>query len=119
MDNVSQDLRSIYMDYISSLNAKNYGQLSHYVHRDVVHNGKKLGVNGYRKLIQDSFESYTWLHFNVAMLVVDESQQSVASILVLKGSDPRAIGVPREHVFYSFQDGKISEVWSMLEGVEP
>jgi predicted ester cyclase len=69
-------------------------------------------------MIADGYKTYQWLHFNVGLLVVDETQQTVASRLILKGTDPNATDVPREHVIYRFKHSKISEVWSMLEGFD-
>lgn len=114
----NEELRSIYMKYVACLNAKSYEDIAKFVNDDVVHNGKRLGVAGYTQLIKDSFETYPWLHFNIGMLVVDETQQTIAARLILKGTDPNATDVPREHIFYKFQHGKISEAWSMLDGFD-
>lgn len=111
-------LRSIYLDYIGCLNAQDYGRLGLYVDDDAVHNGKRLGLDGYSRLIEDSFSTYSWLHFNVGILVVDEEKHLVSARLILRGTDPNATDVEREHVIYQFRDDKIAEVWSMLEGFE-
>ncbi len=106
------------MEYIACLNAKSYDDISRFVGEGVVHNGRRLGIAGYTQLIKDSFETYSWLHFSIGMLVVDATQQTVAARVILKGTDSNAADVPREHIFYKFQDGKISEAWSMLEGFD-
>ena len=116
MASSNQGLRTIYLEYVACLNAKSYHEISRFVTDGVIHNGKELGRGGYVQLIKDSFETYPWLHFNIEMLVVDEIQQTTAARIILKGTDPEATDVPREHIFYKFQDGKISEAWSMLDG---
>ena len=118
MTDPGQGLRAIYTDYIACLNARNYDGVSRFVNKDAVHNGRQQGVTGYTQMIKESYESYPWLHFNIVMLVVDEKEESVASRLVLKGEGSAVWDGPRENVFYQFRDGKISEVWSMLEGFE-
>lgn len=103
------------MDYVACLNKKAYDDISKFVDDAVIHNGRELGASGYKQLIKDSFETYRWLHFNVGLLAVDEAEQTVASRLILKGTDPEARDVPTEHVFYKFRNRKIVEVWSLLD----
>ena len=106
------------MEYVACLNARSYENISRFVADNVIHNGKELGRAGYIQLIKDSFETYPWLHFNIGLLVVDQTQQTIAARIILKGTDPDATDAPREHIFYKFQDGKISEAWSMLDGFD-
>ena len=106
------------MYYITCLNSQFYQALHNYMTEDIVHNGKRIGLAGFIQLIKGDRAKHEWLHFNVSMLVVDDAKQTVACRLILKGQDPEATDLPREHAFYQFRGGKITEVWSMLDGFE-
>jgi predicted ester cyclase len=118
----SPNLRKIYKDYINCLNDKDYDKLPSFLAEDVEHNGKHLGSAGYVQLIKDSYAKYPWLHYNVALLAVDETDQIVSARLILRGDNYRQSFEPhdveREHVWYHFVDGKIRRVLSMLDGFE-
>ena len=49
------DLATLYHRYIDCLNNQDWDNLGHYVHPDASHNGRKLGVAGYRAMLERVF----------------------------------------------------------------
>ncbi|KAK4939205.1 hypothetical protein LTR10_020504 [Elasticomyces elasticus] len=122
------DLREQYLAYISRINSSQSDSsgLSEFVNDGVVHNDSvPMSVDEYAKIISDSQRDLPGLFFEVDMLVVedDTSQQaktgdgSVAAIIKLTyNPTPTTRDTFREHVFYRLEGGKISRVWSLLDG---
>ena len=116
------DLAQIYRDYIACLNAQDWAKLATFVHDDVIHNGRQFGLAGYRAMLENDFEQIPDLKFNVLLLLADPPL--IASRLTFscapKGSfagldiDGRHITFT-ENVFYAFRDGRIAEVWSVID----
>jgi predicted ester cyclase len=49
------DIAGIYRDYIACLNAQDWPKLMQFVHDEVSHNGRQLGVSGYRAMLENDF----------------------------------------------------------------
>lgn len=116
------DLEAIYHAYIACLNARDWDILGRYVHDDVRHNGRPLGVEGYRAMLEKDYEQIPDLHFNIEILLADPP--CIACRLRFDVTPEGAfLGLPvngrrvsfREHVFYEFQDGRIRTVWSVID----
>ncbi len=117
-----QDLERIYRDYIDCLNRQDWSRLEDFVAVDAIHNDRRLGLDGYRRMLESDFRAIPDLHFNIDFLVVDASK--VASRLVF---DCRPVGklfdLPvngrrirfSENVFYRFSSGRIAQVWSVID----
>ncbi len=115
-------LSGIYRDYIACLNQQDWPKLGQFVHDDAIHNGKRLGLSGYRQMLERDFDEIPDLHFNIQLLVSDPPY--VASRL---GFDcaPKgkflglAVNGKRvsfaENVIYEFRREKIAEVWSVID----
>lgn len=124
METPSHGLAEIYRDYIDCLNRQDWDALGRFVCEDVCHNGRPLGVAGYRGMLEENFRQIPDLRFVIAMLVAD--RQTVASRLAFD-CRPRGefLGLPVngrrvrfcENVFYAFRNGRICEVWSVLDKV--
>ncbi|MGC2777176.1 MAG: ester cyclase [Bradyrhizobium sp.] len=116
------ELAEIYRAYIACLNAQAWPQLGEFVHDDVVHNGRPIGLSGYRDMLVGNFADIPDLRFDIRLLLSDPPH--VASILSFD-CRPRgeflglAINGRRivfaEHVFYEFRDGRIAQVWSVID----
>jgi predicted ester cyclase len=116
------DLAEFYTAYISCLNRRDWHVLGEFVARDIRHNDHSLGLDGYRQMLVDDYEAIPNLRFNIELLAVQPPL--VASRLFFdcnpKGSflglavDGRRIRFA-ENVFYRIQQGKIAEVWSVLD----
>ncbi|EXJ78879.1 hypothetical protein A1O1_09281 [Capronia coronata CBS 617.96] len=131
------DLRQLYTDYIAQINAGcGSGALAKYVNNGIVHNDSSpLSVDDYAQIILDSQASFPGLLFEVDMLVTDDANGakgggSIAARIKLSYDRSVAASNPSpettsqqstketfyEHVFYSLEGGKISRVWSILDG---
>ncbi|MCM5681577.1 ester cyclase [Schlegelella sp. S2-27] len=116
------DLTDIYRDYIACLNRQDWAALAHYVHDEVKHNGNRLGVAGYREMLERDFTEIPDLHFNVELLV---AQPPYVACRLRFNCTPRGRFLNlevdgtkvsfTENVFYEFLDGRIVEVWSVID----
>ena len=116
------DLAAIYRDYIACLNAQDWRNLGTLVHEDVHYNGKRVGLSGYREMLEGDFEAIPDLTFTIDLLVAEPPR--VASRLLFDCT-PRGIlfGLPvngkrvsfSENVFYEFKDRRIAAVWSVID----
>lgn len=116
------DLSEIYRSYIACLNRQDWPQLDQFVDDDVSHNGRPIGLSGYREMLEKDFREIPDLRFNIALLISDASH--VASRLRFDCSPKgRFLGLDvdgrrvsfAENVFYEFRDSKIVEVWSVID----
>jgi predicted ester cyclase len=116
------DLRDIYRNYIACLNAQDWERLGEFVSEDAVHNGRLLGVSGYRAMLEKDFDDIPDLQFNITLLTADPP--IIASRLAFSCSPKgRFMGLEVngrkvsfcENVFYEFRDGRIVEVWSVVD----
>ena len=118
----SADLADLYRNYIACLNRQDWPALGRFVHDDVVHNGRPLGLSGYRAMLERDFREIPGLHFNIALLVSDPPR--IAARLAFDCTPVGTfLGLPVngkrvsfcENVFYEFGDGKIRQVWSVID----
>ncbi len=72
-------LSNIYRDYIACLNEQEWANLGAFVADDVHHNGRRLGLSGYREMLERDFDAIPDLHFEIQLLIADS--QNVASRL--------------------------------------
>lgn len=116
------ELSNIYQDYIACLNRQDWPSLGRFVHEDVKHNGKQLGVKGYRRMLERDFSEIPDLAFSVELLVSDPPH--IASRLHFDCTprerflDLNVYGRRvsfAENVFYEFRDEKIVQVWSVID----
>lgn len=116
------DLATIYRAYIACLNAQDWSSLGRFVDDKVVHNGRALGLTGYRALLEQNFKDIPDLAFDIALLIAEPPY--VASRLRFDCT-PRGmfLGLPIngrrvrfcENVFYRFELSRIVEVWSIID----
>jgi predicted ester cyclase len=124
---MTSDLGAIYRGYIACLNRQDWPNLHRFVADDVRHNERPFGLAGYRAMLERDFAEIPDLRFDIALLVADPP--CLASRLRFDCT-PKGyfLGLPVngkrvtfvEHVFYQFRDGKIAEVWSIIDksGIE-
>ncbi|KAH6651404.1 hypothetical protein F5144DRAFT_478449 [Chaetomium tenue] len=125
----SIDMRQFYTDYIACING---GRMEEELNQfckpsGVVWNGTHMTVKKYGEMIQSSLDAISGLFFDIHTLVVDEKGQQLASRIEFTGTPvkPFAGGVPNgrpvafsEHVFYWLEQGKISDVLSIVDWEE-
>jgi predicted ester cyclase len=119
---IRTDLCDIYRDYIACLNKQDWLKLEKFVHDDVYYNGRRIGISGYREMLERDFHEIPDLYFDVQLLISDPPH--IASRL---GFDctPKAkfLGLHvngkrvsfTENVFYEFRREKIEQVWSVID----
>ena len=122
------DLADIYRGYIACLNEQDWLKLGKFVDANVSHNGRKIGLSGYRSMLEKDFRDIPDLHFNIELLISDPPY--VASRLAFDcspigqflGLDINGKRVSfAENVFYEFWQDKIVRVWSVIDkaAIEP
>jgi steroid delta-isomerase-like uncharacterized protein len=116
------DLSDIYREYISCLNKQDWPDLGRFVHEDVHYNGERIGLTGYREMLEGDFRAIPDLYFNIHLLISEPPR--VASRLSFDCTPKGTLfGLPvngrkvsfAENVFYEFRDGRIAEVWSIID----
>lgn len=112
----------MYERYIACLNARDWNELEEFVATDVVHNGHLLGIAGYRAMLEENCRDIPDLHFHAGLVVADEKH--VASRIRFDCTPVHDfLGVPvngrrvvfHEHAFYTLREGKIAEVFSVID----
>lgn len=116
------ELADFYQGYIDCLNRQDWEHLGHFVHPQVTYNAIAVGLAGYRAMLERDFREIPDLVFRIQLLVADPP--TVASRLNFTVS-PRGefFGLPingrtvtfDENVFYECRDGKIAQVWSVID----
>jgi len=118
----STDLSDVYRAYIACLNAQDWPNLGLFVHEDARHNGRQIGLSGYRGMLEKDFLQIPDLRFDIELLVADPPHIAVRLAF---HCTPKAtfLGLPvngrkvsfTENVFYRFRDDRIKEVWSIID----
>jgi predicted ester cyclase len=118
------DLSDLYRTYIACLNKQDWPMLGQFVHHDVVHNSRRIGLSGYLEMLERDFDEIPDLHFNIQMLIA--APPRIASRLSFDCTPKGTflglhVGGKRvsftENVFYEFRSDKIREVWSVIDKV--
>ncbi len=122
MTGTESSLSEIYRAYIDCLNRQDWTVLGEFVDDNAVHNGRLIGLAGYRAMLEKDFDDIPDLRFNIQMLIADPTY--IASRLAFDCT-PRGVflGLPvnertvsfTENVFYEFRQGKIVQVWSVID----
>lgn len=116
------ELADVYRGYIACLNQQDWPKLGEFVDDEARHNGRRLGVSGYREMLEKDFREIPDLEFRIQLLVADPP--AIASRLEFDCT-PKGefLGLPVngrrvafcENVFYEFRQGKIWQVWSVID----
>ncbi|MBV9390784.1 MAG: ester cyclase [Verrucomicrobia bacterium] len=119
---IKTDLSGVYRDYIACLNKQDWPKLERFVHQEVWRNDQRIGLAGYRKMLEKDFSEIQELHFDIQLLISDPPY--IASRLAFDCSPKgRFLGLDvngkrvsfKENVFYEFQNEKIWRVWSVID----
>lgn len=116
------ELEMLYRAYIECLNRRDLPALGQFVGEDAHHNGRPFGLPGYRSMLEGDYDSIPDLRFQIATLVCDPP---VIAARLQFHCTPKGtfLGLPVngrkvsfvENVFYEFRDGKIWQVWSVID----
>lgn len=116
------DLASTYRRYIDCLNARHLDRLGEFVDEDVEYNGSRIGLAGYRAMLQGNYRDIPDLRFSVQLVVAGATTigarlnfdcTPTSSFLGLD-IDGRRVSFS-ENVFYEYVGGRIRYVWSVLD----
>ena len=116
------DLSALYRDYIACLNEQDWPKLKNFVHEEVSHNGRRIGISGYREMLEQDFQDIPDLHFTILLLMCDPPYIACrlgfdctpkGNFLGLDVNGKRVSF--NENVFYEFRQGKIVQVWSVID----
>jgi|SRR5882724_1301955 len=116
------DLPDVYRRYIACLNAQDWPNLHKFVDDEVIHNGRRIGISGYRAMLERDFREIPDLRFQIELLVSEPPH--VASRLRFdctpKGQflglhvNGRKVSFT-ENVFCEFRGERILTVWSVID----
>jgi predicted ester cyclase len=119
---IKADLSSVYRDYIACLNIQDWPNLDKFVHDEVNYNGQRIGIAGYREMLEKDFHEIPDLHFAIELLIYDPPY--IASRLRFQcRPKEKFLGLSvngkrisfTENVFYEFQRERIAQVWSVID----
>ncbi len=116
------DLASLYRRYLDCLNRRDWARLGDFVAEDATHNGRRFGLAGYRAMLEQDVLTIPDLRFEIETLA---SEPPTIAARLRFDCTPATdfLGLPvagrqvvfAEHVFYRFREGRIAEVWSLLD----
>ena len=115
-------LPAVYRDYIACLNRQDWPKLEQFVHDDVGYNSQRIGIRGYRAMLERDFFEIPDLYFDIQLLIADPPY--IASRLEFdctpKGTflglhvNGKRVSFT-ENAFYEFRREKIWQVWSVID----
>jgi predicted ester cyclase len=116
------DLLAVYRDYLACLNARRWDELGRFVADEVLYNGDRLGIGGYRGMLVADTDAIPDLQFIPEILIADDHVVSCRLFFrctpqqAFLGFEPTGgqVSFP-EHVFYRFDNRQIAEVWSVID----
>jgi predicted ester cyclase len=119
---IKAELSDVYRDYIACLNAQDWPKLEQFVHDEVHYNGQRIGISGYREMLERDFYEIPDLYFDIQLLISDPPY--IASRLGFDCTPKgKFLGLNvngkrisfTENVFYEFRREKIAQVWSVID----
>ena len=118
----ASDLSEIYRRYIDCLNRRALAELESFVDAEVVHNDRRIGLDGYRDMLAGNYRDIPDLHFTIDRLAC-EPPHVAARLWFDCHPSGFFLGVPvngsrvsfAENVFYAFEGRKIARVWSVID----
>lgn len=111
-----------YRDYIACLNARDWDALGRFVDAAVEHNGRALGLAGYRRMLEQDVAAIPDLQYAVELLVAEPPRRA-ARLDFHCTPRGRFLGLDAggrrirfaEHAFYEFAGERIARVWSVID----
>ena len=116
-------LEAIYRDYIRCLNERRLDEMPTFYPDELTHNGERMTRARWRaEAIEATFEAMPDFQWNIQRLLIqgDELAARLVDTGTLarewRGLHPTGASVHfAENVFYRFRDGRIHEVWSVID----
>jgi predicted ester cyclase len=116
------DLSDVYRDYVACLNKQDWPRLEQFVRDEVYYNGRRIGLSGYRGMLERDFHEIPDLYFKIHLLIADPPH--IASRLGFDCTPKgKFLGLQvngkrisfTENVFYEFRGERIEQVWSVID----
>ncbi|BAN27985.1 ester cyclase [Caballeronia insecticola] len=118
----ADELSQRYRAYIACLNAQDWRNLGTFVGDAPHYNGRAITLADYRAMLERDFREIPDLFFDIELLIAEPP--TIAARLRFDCT-PKAdfMGLPVngkrvvfcENVFYAFREGKIDNVWSVID----
>lgn len=117
-----QEISELYRGYIDCLNRQAWPELGRFVHQDAHYNGQRIGLSGYREMLENDFRAIPDLRFVIDLLIADPPH--IAARLCFDCTPVGELfGLPvngkrvsfTENVFYEIRDGRIAQVFSVID----
>lgn len=116
------DLEDRYRGYLACLNERRFEDLPDFVHDPVVHNDRTLHSTEFQDLLRQDATEIPDLYYAIELLVVDGEQVACrirfdcTPMASFRGIPPTGRPITFvEHVFYRYLDGRIAEIWSLID----
>ncbi|MCQ4312834.1 ester cyclase [Pseudomonas stutzeri] len=116
------EITDCYRGYIACLNNRNWPELKRFVHDEVHYNGKLVGLDGYRQMLERDVRAIPDLQFNIGLLIAEPphvAAQLRFDCTPIGDLFGYAVNGKRvaftENVFYEYGEGKIRNVWSVID----
>ena len=115
-------LKDAYTNYIACLNRQDWATLGDFVGDDVHYNGERVGLAGYRQMLERDFRAIPDLHFVIDLLIADPPHIAarlrfdctpVGELFEVLVNGRRVRFT--ENVFYTFEAGRIVNVESVID----
>jgi len=115
------EIADCYRGYIACLNNRRWAELERFVHKEVHYNGQFVGLDGYRQMLDGDVRAIPDLQFNIGLLIVEPPHVAAqlrfdctptGELFGLAVNGKRVVFT--ENVFYEFLEGKIRNVWSVI-----
>ena len=119
---MSGHLEQVYRAYLDALNGRRLDDLDQFVHDQVVYNDRPITRQQYAQMIAEDVRKIPDLYFTIGLCIT--ADDVVACRLwfdcspeyEFAGITPTGRSVTfAEHVFYRFRDGRIEQVWSLID----
>lgn len=118
----STDLAALYRGYIACLNRQDWESLGTFVAADAVHNGRTIGLSGYREMLEEDFRQIPDLQFKIDLLLADPPRIAArllfdctpATTFIGLAVNGRRVSFS-ENVIYEFRNDRIVQVWSVVD----
>lgn len=123
----NSDLRDLYRSYIACLNQQDWAVLGQFVDDEVHYNDTRVGLSGYREMLEQDYRQIPDWQFNIQLLIAEPDYIAARlNFACTPIGDFMGLSVNgrtvrfSENVFYRFQRGKIVQVWSVIDkaGIE-
>lgn len=115
-------LEAVYRDYLTALDERRFEDLGRFVHDELTYNERPMTRAEYAAMIADDARRIPDLRFDPQLVVVAGDLLACrlwfACTPELEFAGVAPTGGPvafAEHVFYRFREGRIEQVWSLVD----